>query len=361
MLIMPNIPNANRLAALMHPSRQNMIISEVFAENDLMKTYTLKASNKHELAYFTAGSYVPVFVEIDGNIIERPYALASSPKDALYGEYKISVKKANNGYVSNYIYNNWNVGTSVVIGGPLPGENYVPVRDRENIIALAGGIGITPFHSMAKAICEGDVVCKLTLFYCVNTIAEAAYTNEWKELEKSSNGKFKVIMVVANETIDGYEHGFISLDIIEKYASINESSIFVSGPEKMVDHIKKSLKPLNIPRRFVRFGMSGDSGFNQNDRANEKVMLTVHYAGEIFSIPAMKNKTILTALEEAKLTPAVHCRTGICGFCRSYVINGEFEVAIDETGMRARDKELGYLHPCCSYPETDMEIIIHRA
>lgn len=357
----PNgIANTNRLVALMHPKKQAMVITDIKVESSTMKTYTLKASDDHELAYFTAGDYIPVFVEIDGNEVERPYAIASSPKQSLEGIYQISVKSMDNGYVSNYISENWKVGDAVTLGGPCPGENYNSVRDAENVIALAGGVGVTPFRSMAKAIVDGDVKCNLTLIYGANTYEEVVYKDEWKAIEAASNGKVKVVYVIANEDVDGCEKGFITLDIINKYADINNSSLFISGPAGMVNHIKTLIAPLNLKKKYVRYGMNGDSDFNNNARANEEVKITVHIAGDVVEVKGNKKETVLVSLEKAGLKTAVHCRTGICGFCRSYVISGDYTYASDETGVRARDKELGFIHPCCSYPESDMEIVVQR-
>lgn len=358
----PNgVANTNHLATLMHPRRQSMVITEVREESNTMKTYTLKADDGHELAYFNAGDYIPVFVDIDGNIVERPYALCSSPEDSVKGFYQISVKTMDNGYVSNYIYNNWEVGTKVTLGGPCLGESYSSIRDAHDLIVLAGGVGVTPFRSMIKAIIEGDVDCKLTLFYGVNTLEEVVYKNEWKELEVAANGKVKVVIVVANEQVEGYEHGFITMDIINKYCNVNESSIFVSGPDGLVNHVRSMLAPLNLKKRYVRYAMNGDSTFNNSNRTDETVTIKVHYAGEEYEVQGNKKETILVSLEKAALKPAVHCRTGICGFCRSYVVSGEFSLATDITGVRARDKQLGFIHPCCSYPESDMEIVVQRA
>lgn len=66
------------------------------------------------------------------------------------------------------------------------------------------------------------------------------------------------------------------------------------------------------------------------------------------------------ALAQNGLKPAARCRTGICGFCRAYVVNGSFTLAETETGVRSMDKKLGFIHPCCSYPASDLEIVVHR-
>jgi len=348
--------NVNKLAKLLHPHRQEMVVTEVIEENATMKTYVLKSASGQELAYFNAGDYIPVFVEIDGNQIERPYALASSPKESTDGIYAISVKKANGGYVSSWIHENWKVGSAVTVGGPGAGLNYNPIRDSKHIIALAGGIGITPMRSMAKALIDGDIDCDITLFYGANTLEEVAYAQEWKTLEAAAGGKLKVVTVIANEEVEGCEKGFITLDMVKKYCEIDNSSWFICGPAGMEKAVKGFLEPLNIPRRYVRFGMGGDSGYHTADANTCKI--TVHFKGETRIIDALCSETVLMALEKAGYQPAVKCRSGKCGFCRSLVVNGTYESVVEEDGVRRADRKYGYIHPCSTRPTGDLEIIV---
>lgn len=355
------IPNANRLAALLHPAEQNMVVTAVRQVSGSMKTYTLRSAEGKELAYFEAGSYIPVYLVIDGNAIERPYSLASSPKQAEEGYYEISVKAIDGGYVSHFIHDNWKEGTPVRLGAPFPGECYNPTRDAKQVIALAGGSGITGFYSLAQAMCDGDVpIEKLTVFYGVNTEAELMSPESWDALEEKSGGAIRCIRVVADDRSGKYEHGFITLDMIRKYCAIDDASFFISGPEGMIRAMKAFLEPLGIKRRRIRVSMSGDSGFNAAAESGEEVVLTVHMAGETFTVQAKKNETVLSALDRAALNPAARCRSGKCGFCRAMVIHGEFTLAEDETGVRKMDKQMGFIHPCCSYPASDMELVVQR-
>ena len=66
--------------------------------------------------------------------------------------------------------------------------------------------------------------------------------------------------------------------------------------------------------------------------------------------------TIITAMERAGIAGPNRCRGGICGYCRSRLLSGEVYVPSDIDGRRAHDKEIGYIHPCATYPLTDIEL-----
>lgn len=352
--------NASKLASLLHPSYQKMYISDIKELNDKTKLFVLKSKENKELSYFEAGSYIPVFVNIDGNIIERPYSICSSPNDSINGKYEIVVKKNDGGYISTHIIDNWKINDEVLIGCPKEAEVFNELRDSQNVIALAGGVGITPFLSMAKAIVDGDNNHSLTIFYGANTYDELLFKDEFNELEKQSNGKVKLIKVIANEEVKDCEKGFINLDIIKKYNNLDNPTFFISGPPAMIKAMYKTLEPLNLKRKSIRVSMNGDSGLNHKTDNNKEYNLTIHMAGETYQTKANSNETLLVSIEKAGLSPAVYCRSGICGFCRSMLVKGDISLATNVTGIRKADKEFGFIHPCCTYPLSDIELIVQR-
>lgn len=355
------LARVNELAKLMHPKHQKMKIVSIKDVTPTMRSIRFEAADGDELAYFSAGQYIPVYVEIDGNVVERPYSLISSPEESIAGFYEICVKRSGDGYISNFINDNWKVGMEVTLGAPDGFECYTPLRDAHSIIGVAGGSGVTPFRSMAKAIVDGTLDIKLTLIYGCQNRAEIAFAKEWPEYEKLSGGKFKCVPVLSDEAVDGMEQGFITEEIIRKYAKPEESSLFISGPQGLMNHMHKVLDPLGLRKKFVRFGIHGDAQFTAGEGWKDKEFtMTVHQAGETARIPMRGDESVLRALEKAGLKPPVRCRSGICGFCRSYLIQGEIYIASDTDGVRSRDRELGFIHPCCSFPKSDLEIVIQR-
>ena len=77
-------------------------------------------------------------------------------------------------------------------------------------------------------------------------------------------------------------------------------------------------------------------------------------------VPALVTESLIIAMERAKLAPPSKCRSGECGFCRSLLISGDVYINPISDWRRAADKKFGYIHPCSSYPLSDIEIKVPR-
>jgi len=361
----------NELAVRIHPIRQYLVINQIKDETKSTKTFKLTPdpdSNTKELAFFRAGQYLSLKVELNGVAITRPYSIASSPSDALNGFYEITIRKEEPGFLTGYIWDRWTVGTKVESSGPEGFFFYEPLRDLKQIVGLAGGSGITPFRSIAKEIIEGKLDAKLTLMYGSSEEDDIIYYNEFKELEKKYSEKIKVVYILSCEevTLEGCELGFLTSDIIEKYCDVNNSSFFICGPQVMYNFVEKELEKFNLPHKRVRreaFGeikeILSNPDFPQ-DLADKIFSIKTHIGSLIKEIPAKATESVLVALERANLNPPSKCRSGECGFCRSLLISGDVYISPISDWRKAGDKKFGYFHPCASYPITDLEIKIPR-
>ena len=361
----------NQLARKLHPNRQYLIIDDIKEETKSTKTFKLIPDNNSEtkeLAYFRPGQYLSLKVEVNGVLITRPYSIASSPNDALNGFYELTIRKEEHGFLTHYLWDNWRVGTRVESSGPEGFFYYEPLRDLEQIVGIAGGSGITPFRSIAKAIIEGIIDAKLTLLYGSSEEDDIIYYNEFKELENKYPDKIKVIYILSCEEVnlEGCEQGFITAGIIEKHCDVKNSSFFICGPQIMYNFVENEMKKFNLPFKRVRreaFGEIKDAlkipGFPQ-DIAEKYYQIKVQIGDLTKEIPALSTESILVALERAKLAPPSKCRSGECGFCRTLLVSGDIFISPISDWRRAADKKFNYFHSCASYPISDLEIKIPR-
>jgi len=361
----------NTLARRMHPERQYLIIDYIKDETKTTKTFKLvpdPESDTKELAYFRAGQYLSLKVIVNDVKITRAYSISSSPTESLSGFYEITIRKEEHGFLTNHIWDNWQVGTKVESSGPEGFFYHEYLRDAKNIVGIGGGSGITPFRSIAKHIIDGKIDAKLLLLYGSSDEGDIIFYDEFKELESKYPDKIKAVFVLSCDevTLEGCEKGFVTADIIKKYADVDNSSFFICGPQVMYNFLDKELETLNLRQKFIRkeaFGEIKDiityPGYPK-EVAEKTFKLKVNMNGITKEIPAIATESVLVAIERANLFPPSKCRSGECGFCRSLLNSGEVFISPIGDGRREADKKFGFFHPCYSYPISDLEVTIPK-
>ena len=207
------------LARKLHPERQFLVIDEIKEETKSTKTFKLVPdpdSKTRELAYFRPGQYLSLKVELAGVRITRPYSIASPPKDALRGFYEVTIRKEEEGFLTHFIWDNWKVGTKVESSGPEGFFYFERLRDLTQIVGIAGGSGITPFRSIAKAIINGTIDAQLTLLYGSSEEDDIIFYDEFNAMEKDYPDRIKIVHILSCEVVSlkNCETGFITKEII---------------------------------------------------------------------------------------------------------------------------------------------------
>lgn len=362
---------ATVIAKALHPKRQYLVISEITERGEDCKSFTLVPDTDKgttQLAYFGAGKYLTVFETIEGMPVTRAYSISSSPKDALEGKYVLTIKLVEGGLMSRYIFDNWQVGTKVETSAPSGNFEYQELRDAKNVICLAGGSGITPFLSMANAIADGDEDFNMILLYGSRSYDGILFRDELAEIEKRCD-KVKVVHVLsADENApEGTEKGFITAELIKKYAPADEAySVFLCGPQQMYEFVDKELEKLNLPKKFIRHEMFGEF-HNPSSQADypagipEKVKITVTVQDKTYTVEGNSSDSVMQILEKNKIAVPARCRSGECGFCHSHLISGKVYVPKHLEYRRLADYKFGCIHPCCSFPMSDLVINVPAA
>jgi len=359
----------NELAQRLHPPKLQLVVSEIRDETPTTRTFKLAPAADSEIAAlpcFRAGQYLSLKAAVDGARITRPYSISSAPFEALgkNGFYEITMRRVEGGFFSDHVWRHWTVGTPVQSSSPVGLFYHEPLRDTGKIVGLAGGSGITPFRSMAREIVFGDLDAELLLLYGSSDEEDIAFYDELEELEGKSSGRIRIVHVLSSEgaSLEGCEQGFITAELIERYADVPGSSFFVCGPEMMYRFLEGELSKLDLPRRRVRREVWGEltdvasqPGF-PSEAVGRTFQIKVKMNGISTEIPARATESVLVAMERANLASPSLCRSGECGFCRSLLLGGEVFVAPSGDNRRAADQKLGYIHPCSSYPLSDLDL-----
>ncbi len=351
----------NRLAKTLHPDYQKLVVAEIIDHAGAdSKTFVFQREDGAPVAYFRAGQYLSLKLRIGESFVTRPYSISSSPKWALEGKVAITVRSNPGGFAADWLLENLKVGDVVTASGAEGQFYYEELRDSKNVIALAGGSGITPFLSMAYAIRDEIEDFNLTILFGSRTRENILFAKELEQITAACP-KVKVVHVLSDEQAEGYENGYITAELIQKYAP-EDYSIFLCGPEAMYRFAEKEIEKLGLPRRKVRREMLGvtksvweQPGYPAGSK-DQTYKVTVRRGAEEYQIDALANEPVLTAIERAGIEAPSRCRSGECGWCRSKLISGEVYVPAENEGRRFSDIEHNYLHPCASFPVSDLVI-----
>lgn len=189
-----------------------------------------------ETIEFSAGQFMFIHFGSGFSQEQHPFSISSSPSQR---ELRITVKS-----LGDYtrLLNRLRPGTKAYIEGPYGKFSNQHFKNR-NQIWIAGGIGITPFLSMARTFYNLDY--RVDLLYVVHDMAEAVFINELAFISHN-NPNFKVY------PYESVRYGRISADVIERMCNgVTDKEIFLCGPPPMMLSMRKQLKEKGVKNEHI--------------------------------------------------------------------------------------------------------------
>lgn len=153
----------------------------------------------------------------------HPFTIASTPGD---GGLRIAVRAL--GDDTSNMQGGVEAGDRVFVEGPFGHFTAEHAGDQKQIW-VAGGIGITPFLSLAKAVGDRDV----RLIWCVANRGDAFYAEELQALAEGDGG-------FGFEVWPSEEKGTFSLAALE-LAGVDDTTFMVCGPPGLKDALRKQV------------------------------------------------------------------------------------------------------------------------
>ena len=221
------------VADLLHPEHMLFQVVDIREASPTSRVFRFASADGH-IPVFQSGQYVNFRLKIGESVLSRPYTISSAPFEAR-GEkpfFEITVRRNVPYFVPDYLFENVKVGDTLEGALPFGFFYWEPLRDSRELVALAGGSGITPFHSMAKEIAYGKMKgVKLTILYGSVKANDIVLKDELAKIEADCPD-VKVIHVLSDEPDWPGEKGFITKEIIEKYSTPDCTYMFC-GPLAM--------------------------------------------------------------------------------------------------------------------------------
>ena len=315
------------------------------------KVITLSSLNEEELPIFKAGNKISLTIEVDNKYYSKAYTIVSSPNRCFNGIYKIVVRNSED-VIDKYLYSSVSIGERIIISSPFGEFYYNKLRDKNNVIAIVSGNGILPIMSMIYSLIDNIDDYKLTVFYTEKYFEDILFYEELVKINKMFKN-ININIVLSSEVKDGCIKGFVTKKMIKDIIKNNNYSFFLSGTEGMLKYLNKELESLKLPKKLIRYE---DYLPVCNIKKVNTYKLTLLINNEKYEVPCYNNKTIIQSIYESGIYIPSKCNVGSCGFCKSELLSGEVKIVNDKRDIL--DIKYNYIHPCSTYPLSDIKIIV---
>ena len=187
-----------------HRIRKNpYIITEVIQDSTLIWSLKITPENG-EIIKFQPGQYI-YFTIIGKNVSKEPhpFIIASSPTK---NHLTLTIKESGD-YTS--IIGQAEIGDKAYIDGPY--GIFKPLEsESEELVFIAGGVGITPFLSTLRFLRDNNEKRNITLVWGIRIQEEMILVSEFEEFKKKM--PFTMIPVLSEDDNWAGECGFIDRD-----------------------------------------------------------------------------------------------------------------------------------------------------
>jgi ferredoxin-NADP reductase len=191
----------------------------------------------------------PPETDTEGNM--RAFTLASAPHEE---HLRITTRMRDTAFKRNL--KNMQPGTEVSIEGPF-GSFFLHENVKRPAVMLAGGIGVTPFHSIAHDAAMRGLPHTQVLFYANRRPEDAAYLAELAQLHDAhDNFTFVPTMTGMEKSGEEWrgEKGYVTAEMLAKYVPADSMPIYyLAGPQKMVLAMRNLLTDSGISGDDIRF------------------------------------------------------------------------------------------------------------
>jgi 3-ketosteroid 9alpha-monooxygenase subunit B len=301
---------------------------------------------------YRAGQFLTFEVPWDGMQLRRCYSLSSAPETDPWP--KVTVKRVDDGRISNWFNDSVNVGDWILVQPP---EGRFMLRSNEGdhgIVLFGGGSGITPVLSILKtALRTTDRDVKL--IYANRDERSIIFKDEIDLWLAEFPKRLEVVHHLDSES------GFMSVaDVQEHIRGWEDGEFFVCGPTGYMDTVEETFKVSNIDAgqtKFERFNSPIDP-----DRKDESATVipeqsedeipesfTMVLEGQSHEVPYEKGLTLLVSAEKAGHKPPSSCEDGYCGCCMALLKSGKVTMA-NHDALEPSDIERGWVLACQSRP-----------
>ncbi|MBY4598625.1 2Fe-2S iron-sulfur cluster-binding protein [Ottowia caeni] len=235
-----------------HPARivKGTVTSLEHATHDILR---IKARLSKPLE-FSPGQYASI--QFSPEHI-RPYSMAGLPGDE---EIEFQVRRVADGRVTNHIFNELKVGSTLRISGPL-GTAYLRRKHGGPMLCVGGGTGLAPVLSIIRGALEEGMHNPIHLYFGVRSQEDLYDADRLKALAAGHPNLTVHIVVATGSASSGLRKGLVTDAIQDDHKSLEGWRAYLCGAPAMVEALHMLVSNLGLASEHVHADAFYPSGF----------------------------------------------------------------------------------------------------
>lgn len=304
---------------------------------------------------FTAGQYITLKHQINGQEVRRAYSISSAPSS---GKITVGIKKIPDGTFSVYANESLKAGDEIQVMQPEGRFVFEQDTKAKNIAAFAAGSGITPIMSIAQTVLESNADSTFVLAFGNQSPSETMYLQAIQELQQKYTNRFFTQHIYSRTQEEGalfgrIESSTVNFIIKNKFKETAFDAFYLCGPEEMINTVSDALKNSGVVEDKIHFELFTSSATEdtviQDVDGKTKVEVTVD--DENFSFTMDKKVLVLDAVLKENIDAPYSCQGGVCSSCIARVTEGKAEMVKNQILTDGEVAE-GLILTCQAHPLT---------
>lgn len=356
-------------------------IAAIFQETPDVRTLRLMSADGGEFPFvYQPGQFINIQLMIDGKRVNRSYTLASPPtrSDAC----ELTIKREPSGLASRYIHERLRVGDVLPVSGPS-GRFVFTGDNASGVVLISGGVGITPVMSILRYLTDRAWKGAIHFLIVAKTEQDLIFRDELRWLQCRHSNLHVCITLTRTEPQSMWtgNRGRATAELMTRVIpNLTQLPVYLCGPNEMMDATTELLINLGVPSSQIHTEAfagkksaaanaeastvpqeeSATVTFSETSTATSKQAPKVGAAAIRFSRSGLSKQvdadtTILEAAEALSIEIPYECRSGICGQCKTRLLNGTVQMDCEDA-LSAAEKASGFVLACQARPQSDVNV-----
>ncbi len=247
-------------------------------------------------------------------------------------------------------------------------------QGHDKVLLIGGGVGITPVMSMLRALTDRSWPGRIELVFAARTAADIIFREELDYLVKRFPN-LRVTVTLSREPKDSAwsgERGQIGRELLARVLPEPRATpVYLCGPGPLMTAVRAVLTEVGVPEMniHVEAFVSPPRAPDMEDGAAEEqarddaetpardagTMVSVRFAKSGVSADLGDGKTLLEAAEEVGVDIPFDCRSGICGQCKTQLLDGRVVMAVQDA-LTAGDRKRRLVLACQARAVSDVAV-----